>query len=122
MMRGQALQGFRRDSEALKGRRIERALVRRVLHMARPYRPLLIGFAVAVVAAAVVGALPPLLFKELLDTLKQDDLGSNDRDTVALLAIGAVAVAVTNAALSLGQRWYSARIGEGLIYDMRVAL
>ncbi len=122
MMQGQAARGFRRDYEAVKGRRVERALVRRVLHMARPYRGLLIGFAVAVVASAVVGALPPLLLKELLDTLKGNDLGSADRRTVAWLAAGAVTLALTNAGLSLVQRWYSARIGEGLIYDMRVAL
>ncbi len=121
-MRGQALQGFRRDSDAVKGRRVERALVRRVLHMARPYRGLLIGFAVAVVASAVVGALPPLLLKKLLDTLKQEDLGAGDRDTVLLLTVGAVILALTNGGLSLAQRWYSTRIGEGLIYDMRVAL
>src|SRR5581483_3697781 len=39
-----------------------------------------------------------------------------------VLALGAVLLAVASAALSLLQRWFSARVGEGLIYDLRVAL
>jgi len=89
-----------------------------VLGLARPYRGLLIGFLRAVIAAAVVTAIPPLLLKSLLDTAVPD----KNRGLVTALATGAVALALASAALSLAQRWYSARIGEGLIYDMRVRL
>ncbi|MGH9048936.1 MAG: ABC transporter ATP-binding protein [Acidimicrobiia bacterium] len=112
------MMGFRRDPEALRGKRIERALVRRVLGLARPYRKLLVGFVFAVVGAAVVTAIPPLLLKALLDTAVPEE----NRGMVTALAIGAVGLALASAALSLLQRYYSARIGEGLIYDMRVAL
>jgi len=118
MMQHMTVMGFRRDPEAVRGKKIERALVRRVLGLARPYRGLLIGFLVAVIAAAVVTAIPPLLLKSLLDTAVPDQ----NRGLVTALATGAVALALASAALSLLQRWYSARIGEGLIYDMRVAL
>jgi len=114
----QTMMGFRRDPEAVKGRRVERALVRRVLRLAGPYRKQVVGFLAAVVLGAVVTALPPLLLKSLIDTAIPD----RDRAMVALLAGGAVLLAVTNALLGLAQRWYSAKIGEGLIYDMRVAL
>jgi ATP-binding cassette, subfamily B, bacterial len=117
-MMHQTIWGFRRDPDAVRGKRVERALVRRVLRLARPYRALLIGFLVAVVAAAVVTAIPPLLLKSLLDRAVPD----HDRAMVTVLAAGAVGLALASAALSLFQRWYSARIGEGLIYDMRVAL
>jgi ATP-binding cassette, subfamily B, bacterial len=117
-MMHQTIWGFRRDPDAVRGKRVERALVRRVLRLARPYRGLLVGFLVGVVAAAVVTAIPPLLLKALLDTAVPD----RDRAMVTVLAVGAVGLALTSAALSLFQRWYSARIGEGLIYDMRVAL
>ena len=112
------MMGFRRDPEALRGKRIERALVRRVLGLARPYRKLLVGFVFAVVGAAVVTAIPPLLLKALLDTAVPEE----NRGMVTALAIGAVGLALASAGLSLLQRYYSARIGEGLIYDMRVSL
>ncbi|MGI8795487.1 MAG: ABC transporter ATP-binding protein [Acidimicrobiia bacterium] len=118
MQQHMTVMGFRRDPDAVRGKRIERALIRRVLGLARPYRGLLIGFLVAVIAAAVVTAIPPLLLKTLLDTAVPDE----NRGLVTALAAGAVALALASAALSLLQRWYSARIGEGLIYDMRVAL
>jgi len=114
----QTLMGFRRDDESLRGRKLERELLRRVLGMARPYRKLLIGFLFVVIAGAVVGAIPPLLLKSLLDTA----VPNQDTSLVLVLACGAVALAVGQAVLSLFERYFSARIGEGLIYDMRVAL
>jgi len=114
----QVVFGLRRDPDAVRGRRIERDLLRRVFRMARPYRSALIGFLIAVIAAAVVTAIPPLLLKALLDTAVPD----SDVTLVTILAAAAVGLALASAGLSLLQRWYSARIGEGLIYDMRVAL
>src|SRR6185369_14745457 len=54
----------------------------------------------------------------LLDTAVPD----KNRTLVLVLAFAAVALAILSSALSLVQRWYSAKIGEGLIYDLRVAL
>jgi len=114
----QAMASFRQDYDAMRGRKIERALLRRVFQLARPYRRHLIGFLVAVIAAAVVTAIPPLLLKSLLDTA----VPQRDVTLVTVLAAGAVLLALASAGLSLLQRWYSATIGEGLIYDMRVSL
>lgn len=114
----QMAMGFRHDAEAVRGRRLERDVARRVLRLCRPYRALITGFVLAVIAAAVVGAIPPLLLRALLDTAVTEQ----DETLVLLLALGAVVLAVLSAALSLLQRWFSARIGEGLIYDLRVAL
>jgi ATP-binding cassette, subfamily B, bacterial len=118
MQMHQTMMGFRRDNDALRGKKVERALIRRVLGMTRPYRGALIGFLVTVVLAAGIGVIPALLFRALLD----DAVGSKDETLVLVLALAAVGVAVANAILSLAQRWYSAKVGEGLIYDMRVAL
>ena len=117
MMYG-ALRGFRRDPDEVAGKHVEWALMRRVLRLARPYRWLLVGFLVTAVAASITTVLPPLLFRSLLDTAVPD----KNRTLVAWLAVGAVVLAVANALLSLWQRWYSARIGEGLIFTMRVKL
>jgi ATP-binding cassette subfamily B protein len=113
-----AIHGFGRDAKAVKGKKLERDLLRRVLRLARPYRGQLIGFVVTVVLAAVISAVPPLILRAVIDTAIPD----KDRGLVTLLAFGAVFLALLNAALTLVQRYYSARIGEGLIFDMRTAL
>lgn len=109
--------GFRRD-ESLRGRRLDRALFRRVLDFVGAYRRLIGSFLAVVVVAAIATALPPLLFRMLLDTAVPE----RDRLMVSWLAVAAVALALVNAGLSLAQRWLSVRIGEGVIYDLRVAL
>jgi ATP-binding cassette subfamily B protein len=117
-MMHQTMMSFRRDPDAVRGKRLERQVLRRVLGMTRPYRAALIGFLLSVIAAAVVGVLPALLFRELLDVAVPD----KNQTLVVALAAGAVALALASAGLNLLQRWYASRVGEGLIYDMRVAL
>src|SRR3954467_8417898 len=113
-----AIHGFGRDAKAVKGKKLERDLLRRVLRLARPYRGQLIGFVVTVVLAAVISAVPPLILRAVIDTA----IPEKDRGLVGVLAVAAVFLALFNAALTLIQRYYSARIGEGLIFDMRTAL
>ena len=113
------LQGFSRD-EAMRGRRLNRDTMRRVVTYVRPYRRLLVGFLLAVVLDAVVTAVPPLLFRALIDHALPPK--HHDRHLVLLLALTAIALAFADAMLSLLQRWLSSRMGEGLIYDLRVAL
>ena len=114
----QAMRSFRSDPDAVAGKHIDRALVRRVFRLARPYRRQLVGFLITAVAASIVVAIPPLLFRALLDTA----VPQKDRLLVTWLALAAVGLAIANAVLNLWQRWYSARIGEGLIFDMRTKL
>jgi ATP-binding cassette subfamily B protein len=117
MMNHQTISGFRRD-DTLRQRKINRAVARRALGFARPYRKELIGFVLVVIAGAITTAIPPLLFRSLIDTAVPD----KNRALVAELALAAVGLAFANAMLSLVQRWFSAKIGEGLIYDLRVQL
>ncbi len=118
MQMHQTMMGFRHDPDAVRGKQVERALIRRVAGMTRPYRKALIGFLITVVVLAGIGVVPAFLFKVLVD----DALGSKDKQLVLELATAFVGVAFANAALGVLQRWYSATVGEGLIYDMRVAL
>ncbi|MET1034989.1 MAG: ABC transporter ATP-binding protein, partial [Arthrobacter sp.] len=78
----------------------------------------LIGFFVSVIVGAVIGVIPALLFRSLLDNA----VPNKDTTLVLALAAAAVGVALASAGLNLLQRWYASRVGEGLIYDMRVAL
>jgi ATP-binding cassette subfamily B protein len=114
----QTMMGFRRDPDVVDGKKVERELIRRVLHLARPYRGALIGFLITVILSAIVAVIPALLFRALLD----DAVPEKNDELVLALALGAVGLAIASAALSLLQRWYSAKVGEGLIFDLRVAL
>ncbi len=106
------------DPEAIRGRTLSRSTVSRVLEFARPYRRQLAGFVAAILAAALLALLPPLVFKRLIDT----SIAEGDRAEVDLLALVLILAAFTEAALALAERWFSSRIGEGLIYDLRVSL
>jgi len=116
-MSHRTISGFSRD-EAERGRRLNRATLRRVFTWVRPYRRLLIGFISAVIIDAIVVVIPALLVKDLIDHAIPD----HNRHLVGTLAIAAVILAFGDAMLSLVQRYLSSRVGEGLIYDLRVAL
>jgi ATP-binding cassette subfamily B protein len=61
---------------------------------------------------------PPLLFRAILD----HSIPQRNKGQITVLAAFLVAAALGDAVLAILQRWYSSRIGEGLIYDLRVAL
>jgi len=109
-----AMRSFSRDRSITK-QRLQPGTVRRILSYARPYRRDLIFFLLIVSLDAVITVAVPLLLRGLIDN------GILPRDVGVVLAIGSavVGLALLDALLSIGQRWYSARIGEGLIYDLR---
>ena len=93
-------------------------IARRVLAFARPYRRLLLLFLVMVVADALIGVATPVLAGRVVNQIT----GAGRVHTVVTIALVIALLAVVDAGLSLAQRWYSARIGEGLIYDLRTAV
>ena len=95
-----------------------RQTVRRVMTFARPYRRQLIAFVAVIVIESVLALIPTLVFRELIDST----IPNKNTRQLAVLAAAVIAVGLVNAALSLLERWWSARIGEGLIYDLRTAL
>ena len=110
------------DSDAVKGKRLQRAALRRAWRFAQPYRTIIIWFLVAILVAALLALVPPFAFRAILDTAIPEAQESGDRTLIVVLAIVVVVAALADAALAIVQRWCSARIGEGLIYDLRVAL
>ena len=106
------------DPEAVKGKKLSRSTISRVIDFARPYRRQLLGFVLTILMSALLALLPPLVFRRLIDTT----IPASDRSEVNMLAILLLVAAFTDAGLALGERWFSSRIGEGLIYDLRVAL
>jgi ATP-binding cassette, subfamily B, bacterial len=110
----------RLDPEELKNAKVDRATVGRVWGFARAYRGRLIAYLGTIVLAALVGTLPPLVFKALIDNALRP--GHRDPGLVNWLFLAAVALAVVITGLNLVNRWLGSRIGEGLIYDLRIAL
>jgi ATP-binding cassette subfamily B protein len=106
------------DPDTVKGVHVSEGIGRRVLGLARPYRGMLIGFLVTIIGAAALDLVPPLVFRQIIDTT----IPNQDLAQLTVLGLTVVAVAVVSAGLSFSERWWSARIGEGLIYDLRVAL
>ena len=107
-----------RDAEAVKGRTLDRAVGRRVLGFAAPYRRMITAFVVFILIGALLSQVPALLFREIIDVA----IVNSDRSAVNLLAGLILGAAFAEALVAFGERWWSARIGEGLIYDLRVAL
>ncbi|MCD9625436.1 ABC transporter ATP-binding protein [Rhabdothermincola salaria] len=106
------------DPDRVKGVKLGRRTMRRVLSFARPYTGAIVGFIGVIVVQALLELVPPLLLRRIIDQA----IPEGDRSALHLLAALIVGAALTAAALSFVERWYSARIGEGVIYDLRVKL
>ncbi len=108
------LRGFRRD-RAVLDHRLTPGTVRRVVGFARPYRRQLAAFLGLVLLNALAGAATPLIYRSIID----DGIADQRRGLVITLAGVLAGLAVVTSGLGVLQRWYSARIGEGLIHDLR---
>jgi ATP-binding cassette, subfamily B, bacterial len=109
-----ALRSLRRD-QSVQHEKVPKGTTRRILTFVRPYRSLLALFLVLVVIDAVVSAANPLIYREIIN---KGILASNTELVVGLAVLVAV-LAIIDAALTLVERFISARVGENLIYDMR---
>ena len=107
-----------RDKTGVAGAKIGKTSVRRVWRFAQPYRRSILGFLATILITSLVALVPPLMFRLIVDEAIPDA----DKRRIVFLTVILVIVALGDAALQIVQRWYSARIGEGLIYDLRVAL
>ncbi len=114
----QVMAGFRRD-RSITQKQLTRGTTRRILRFARPYRTWLIIFLGLILADAVLAVANPLILKKIIDDGVAPGKAHGDPGLVVRLALLVAGIAVIDAIIALIQRWYSARIGEGLIYEMR---
>jgi len=103
-----------RDS-SVKGNKISRATVKRILGYAKPYKTLITFFLITLVIASLLSVAQPLLFRRIID----QGITPGDASLVTWTAIFIALLATADAGLGIVSRYYSARIGEGLIYDLR---
>ncbi|GAA1647178.1 ABC transporter ATP-binding protein [Kribbella alba] len=115
MRMGGGAGSWRRQDASVLERKLAKGTLKRILRFAKPFRWHISVFLVLVVLSAFMVIASPLLFKKIVD----DGISKGNAGLVTALALVVALLAVVEAALGLMQRWFSARIGEGLIYDLR---
>jgi len=108
------LRSLTKDS-SVKDLRLASGTTRRVASYARPYTGAIVFFLVVVVVDAFLMVAVPLLLRDIIDK----GVTPKDSAVVIRLSLVVAVIAVADAGLTMLQRWFSARIGEGLIYDLR---
>ncbi len=109
---------YMRAADIEPGKRLSRGVVRRVWGFAGAYRLQIVLYLSLIGLSALVAVVPPLLVRTLIN----DAIPRRSFRLVDLIGLAAVGIALATAGLALAQRFLSARIGEGLIYDLRTAL
>jgi ATP-binding cassette subfamily B protein len=100
---------------SVKEQKLKPGTVRRIFKFALPYRTNIIVFLATVVVDAGLVVATPLLLKQLID----DGVIPKDGAVVTKLAIFVGLLAIADAGFNMLGRYFSSRIGEGLIYDLR---
>jgi len=108
------MRSLTRDSE-LGQRKLSPGTARRVIGYARPYKSQIVAFLILVIFDSALVVATPLLLGQIIDK----GVIPKHADVVVKLSLIIAVIAVLDGALTLVQRWYSSRIGEGLIFDLR---
>jgi ATP-binding cassette subfamily B protein len=108
------LRSYRTDGKVADTKLAEGTL-RRILTYAAPYKVLVIGFLITLVLDALLVVAQPLLFRRIID----QGVTPGNSQVVTTTALLIALLAIVDSLLTLLGRWYSSRIGEGLIYDLR---
>lgn len=106
------------SEEPKKDRKITRELILRVLAYGRPYAGRTVLLLVTILATTALGLLTPQILRDLFDNA----LPNADSARLNLLALGLVAIPLVSGAIRVFQRRLNSAIGEGVIFDLRVAL
>src|SRR5215217_6572948 len=105
-----------RNDPSVATRKLPKGTVRRVIAFARPYRRDLTFFLLLVTGSSVIGVVTPLLAGDIVNRIAGLKGTAGE---IVRIALFIAALAVVDAGLSVAMRWFSARIGEGVIYDLR---
>ena len=118
MMRGGGWFRYMHGHDSKAKPNVTRRLLLRVLAYAKPYRPQIAGMLATILLTTGLGLLSPLIFREIIDqALPQKDISK-----LNLLALGLVVIPIISGGIRIWQRKLNVAIGEGVIYDLRVAL
>jgi len=101
--------------QSVKNQKLKPGTLKRIMGFALPYKVSLSLFMITVIIDAFLIIATPLLIKQLID---DGVIPGNDSLVTKLAAVVAL-IAILDAAFSMIGRWFSSRIGEGLIFDLR---
>jgi ATP-binding cassette subfamily B protein len=94
---------------------VNRQLLQRVLAYARPYWVGILALLVMIILQSLLELIPPLLYRELIDNV----LPNADVSRLNWLALAMIAIPILTGLLGVVERYFSARVGEGIIFDLR---
>ena len=103
------------QDQSVKDQKLKPGTVKRIARYALPYKNSLILFLITVVIDALLVVSTPLLLRKLID----EGVVPGNANLVTRLALVVGIIALADALVSMIGRWFSARIGEGLIFDLR---
>jgi ATP-binding cassette subfamily B protein len=106
---------MRSDNERPK---VTRDLLKRVLTYARPYQWQIIGMLVMILITTGLSLLIPLIFRRMIDVV----IPTGNLKGLAWLALALLVIPALSGLVGVVQRQLNAQVGEGVIYDLRVAL
>jgi ATP-binding cassette subfamily B protein len=95
--------------------KIDRDLLRRVWKYGRPYKWGLAAVLVTIFIISGLGVVPPILSRALID----EAIPKKDITQLTWLGLGMILVPLISALVGIAQRWWSSRVGEGIIFDLR---
>jgi ATP-binding cassette subfamily B protein len=103
------------SDQSVKSAKLKPGTLKRIFAYAIPYKSTFLLFLFCLIADAFLTIATPLLLRELID----NGVIPKDRAVVTTMAIAVAVLALLTAAVNIVVRWISAKIGEGLIYDLR---
>jgi len=103
------------SDQSVKSAKLKPGTLKRIFAYAIPYKSTFVLFLFCLIADAFLTIATPLLLRELID----NGVIPKDRAVVTTMAIAVAVLAILTAAVNIVVRWISAKIGEGLIYDLR---
>jgi len=95
--------------------KIDRYLIRRVLEYARNYWGYITIVLLAIIIISLLELIPPLLFRRLIDVV----IPNKDFRQLTILALGIIGIPLLSGLIGIGERYFSAKAGEGIIFDLR---
>jgi len=104
--------------QSVKSQKLKEGTLRRIASYAKPYKKYIALFLATVVIDALLIVSTPLLLRKLID----DGVIPKNGALITELALLVGFLAVVDAAFNIAGRWFSSRVGEGLIYDLRSQL
>jgi ATP-binding cassette subfamily B protein len=108
------VRGFRMDPAVTK-QKLKPGTIKRIAGYAKPYRVQLSIYLFATAIDAAITVVNPLLLRQLID----HGIIARDEAVVIAVALTVAGVTLFDAFLGVVNRYFSSRIGEGLIYDLR---